>query len=153
MKPLLSVLWLLVIAGEVIATSSDAIPWRDAQRYVGTEQVVEGKVLSARREGNVLRLTFDTNPNSFSVALIAGLLSPLPADPQAVYAGRTVRASGKIRRFQGAFEMVIRDPGRIIIVEAIAEPVLTPAVRLEDRVDELEERVNRLEEHLRVKHK
>ena len=67
---------------------------------MGEDRVIEGKVVSARREGNVLRLSFDTAPHSFSVALIGGLLSALPADAQALYEGRTIQASGRIRSFQ-----------------------------------------------------
>jgi hypothetical protein len=148
MTPMLAVLWLIVMVGDAAATTAEAIPWHDARRYVGEERVVEGEVVAVRREGNVLRLVFDPDPNSFSVALIIGLLSPLPADPEAVYRGRTVRAYGRIRRFRGATEMVIRDPTRIILVEPTVDAARMPAVRIDQRLNELEERVERLEKLL-----
>jgi hypothetical protein len=110
---------------------------------------VEGKVVAARREGNVLRIMFDADPSSFSVALISSLLSPLPADPAAIYEGRTLRATGKIRSFHGVAEMMIRDSSQIALVPIEAEPLPTAGVGLEKRVEELENRVEQLERRLK----
>ena len=49
--------------------------------------------------------------------------------------------------------MVIRDPSRLIVVDAVMDPAQARAVRLEERVDDLEERVQHLEESTRGKHK
>ena len=62
--PCFAALCLLLLAVPATAASGDAIPWQDADRYVGEDRVIEGKVVSARREGNVLRLSFDTAPHS-----------------------------------------------------------------------------------------
>lgn len=147
MKHLATVLCVMLAAVPCAAT--EAIPWQDADGHVGEQCTVEGKVVSARREGNVLRFAFDADPAAFSVALIGGLLSPLPGEPAALYEGRTIRATGKIRSFRGISEMVIRDPTQISVVPLQAEPSPTPVGGLEQRLEQLERRVERLEQRLK----
>jgi len=137
-----------LLIGATPARPAEPIPWKQAGDYVGQEQVVEGGVIAVRREGNVLRLAFDTRPDSFTVALIVGLLSPLPADPDAVYVGQTVRAMGRIRRFRGVPEMVIRDPTRITLVGAPRPFDAAAEAELRDRVEGLEHRLERIEQRL-----
>jgi hypothetical protein len=136
----------LMMAATVRAEAPDIIPWQDADAYVGDERTVEGTVVAARREGNVLRLTFDPDPDSFSVALMATWFSPLPADPAGMYERRRIRATGKIRSFRGVSEMTIRDHSQLVIVTGAPEP--TPIVRLEDRLENLERRIERIERRL-----
>lgn len=136
----------MVVAVAAHAVSPDVIPWQDADAYVGEHRTVEGTVVAVRREGNVLRLSFDLNPDSFSVALIATLFSPLPSDPAGLYEGRTIRATGKIRSFRGVCEMTIRDHTQLVIMAGESAP--TPLFRVEDRLDELEQRIDRLERQL-----
>lgn len=138
-------LWLLSLVAR--AAADEAIPWHHAARYVGEVRTIEGKVVSARREGHVLRFGFDPDPAAFTVALIGGLLSPLPGEPGALYEGRTIRATGKIRSFRGVAEMVIRDPSQISVVALQAEPSPT-AGGLERRLEQLEDRIERLEQRL-----
>jgi hypothetical protein len=129
-----------------VAMASEPLHWTLAGDHVGEERLIEGAVVAIRREGHVLRLAFDGAPDSFTVALIVGLLSPLPADPEAVYVGQTVRALGKIRRFRGVPEMVIRDPTRITIVGAVSAAAVEAELR--DRVEGLERRMERIERRL-----
>lgn len=129
--------------------AADPIPWQDADGYVGEERTIEGQVIAARREGNVLRLSFDENPEAFSVAVINSWLSPLPANPRAVYEGRVIQATGRIRSFRGVSEMVIRDPSQIVISTAEPEPSPTQSVGLEERLYRLEKRLERLEQRLK----
>jgi DNA/RNA endonuclease YhcR with UshA esterase domain len=145
---LLAVSLLLGVAGAP-AAASDAIPWQDADGYIGEERTIEGRVIAARREGNVLRLTFDENPESFSVAIINSWLSPLPSNPRAIYEGRTIHATGRIRSFRSVSEMVIRDPSQIIIGAVEPEPSPTAPAGLEQRLQNLEDRVERLEQRLK----
>lgn len=129
-----------------VATAAEPLHWSEAGDHVGEERLIEGTVVAVRREGYVLRLAFDGSPDTFTVALIVGLLSPLPADPEAVYVGQTVRVLGKIRRFRGVPEMVIRDPTRITIVGAAR--AATVEVELRRRVEGLERRMERIERRL-----
>jgi DNA/RNA endonuclease YhcR with UshA esterase domain len=148
MKLLLGAFLSLLLFGTPVV-ANDAISWQDTDRYVGETRTVEGKVVTARREGNVVRLMFDADPGHFSVALIASLLSPLPSDPAPVYEERTIRVTGKIRRFHGVSEMMIRDPSQITIVPVVVEPSPTEGVRLDKRVEDLEHRVERLERQIK----
>ena len=136
----------MMVAAASHAESPDVIPWQDADGHVGEVRTVEGAVVAARREGNVLRLSFDPRPDSFSVALMATLFSPLPTDPASLYEHRTIRATGKIRSFRGVAEMTIRDHSQLVIVPG--EPDPTPLIRVEDRLDHLEQRIERLERQL-----
>lgn len=136
--------------------ANDSIRWQDAGLYIGQEQWVEGTVVAGRREANVIRLAFDQQPGTFTVALIIGWLSRFPADPEHAYIGTTIRAFGRIRQFHGVPEMLVQDPSRIMVVEVgpTATPVAAPADEATAKPDEpgrlqrLEERLERMEERL-----
>ena len=142
-----------VIAAE---NTGDAVRWQNAGLYVGQQQWIEGTVVGVRREANVIRLVFDQEPGTFTVALIVGWLSRFPADPEQAYVGKMIRAFGRIRQFHGVPEMLVQDPGRIMVVEAgptatpLAASAGTSAATPEEpgRLQRLEQRLERMEERI-----
>lgn len=111
-----------------------------AALYVGREVTVEGDVTAATRDGYVVRLTLGTPPAHLRVQLLLGMLSRFPKDPEVFYLGRRVRVFGRVGEFRGEAEMILREPDRILVVDA--------ATREGAEVDALKERVRELEERL-----
>jgi hypothetical protein len=141
-------LLVLGIARGAAVGAEDVIRWDVAGQYVGEQRVVEGTVVAVRREGNVVRLAFDPQPDRFTVALIVSLFSSIPPDPERAYVGRTIRARGKIRHFHGVPEMVVRDPMRIAVVGEGTPSAGGHDFDVRDRVGRVERRLEHLEERL-----
>lgn len=115
-----------------------------AALYVGREVTVEGDVTAATRDGYVVRLTLGTPPAHLRVQLLLGMLSRFPKDPEVFYLGRRVRVFGRVGEFRGEAEIILREPDRILVVDAAAgEGAEVDA--LKERVRELEERLQDLE--------
>jgi len=143
----------VVLGGVTVgATPVTTISPNVAALYVGEQQVIEGTVTAAERDGATVRLRLGMRPHELTVSLIIGLLSNFPPEPEHFYAARTVRVVGTVRSFRGATEMVIRDPADIQIVgapppgEAHLEPAAeTEVQQLKQKVQQLEQRVHELE--------
>lgn len=115
-----------------------------AALYVGREVTVEGVVSAAERDGYVVRLTVGTPPAHLRVQLLLGMLSRFPKDPEVFYLGRRVRVFGRVGEFRGEAEIILREPDRILVVDA-AVPEAAEVDALKERVRELEERLQDLE--------
>jgi hypothetical protein len=89
---------------------------------------VEGEVSAARTEGDTCILEFGPDANGFRVLLLMPVFSDLPAHPERLYQGRRIRATGRIERFHGVAEMVVRGTSRLEVVgfEATPPPVTPP---------------------------
>jgi hypothetical protein len=162
-------LCLLVVSSRVPAVASETtIAASVASLFIGQEKIVEDTVTSAERDGNVVHLRLGRPPQDLSVALIIGLLSSFPPDPEHYYLGKPVRVAGVIRSFRGVTEMEIHDPARIQVVATAGVSVVNPPVAtrplsepvgaagaaataessLRRQVDQLNERVRQLEERV-----
>ncbi|MCK6555197.1 hypothetical protein L6Q96_11565 [Candidatus Binatia bacterium] len=134
-RSLRTVLLLCALAPAAPARAQPTIAPRVAGLYVGQERVVEGKVLSAQREGNTVRLRFGTGPNDFVATLSIGLLSDFPENPDEAYVGKTVRVAGSIKSFRGVPEIGLRDASNIEVVNPRttserSEPAPAPAAAI-----------------------
>jgi len=98
----------------------------DALRYAGSTVTVEGDVADARSEpiGLVLELA-PIAEKSFRAVLVTALISSLPRSPERIYAGKRVRITGIVQRFQGRPEMVLESSSQIEIVDVAGAPVAT----------------------------
>ena len=95
----------------------DVIPWQAAGSRAGDVVTVEGDVVQAHIEGATCVLQFSTDdPNAFRVILLIPLLTDLPHQPQRLYEGKRVRATGTVRRFGSRSEMIVRSPDAIEVV-------------------------------------
>ena len=95
---------------------ADAIDWREAVQHVGEKQTVRGRVIGVTRDGNVARLRFSDQPDSFSVALVMSLFGMYRSDPERLYVGQEIEARGEIRKFRDILEMAVTDPAHIVIL-------------------------------------
>jgi hypothetical protein len=117
----------LVILGAT-ARAAPLVPWREAEAHVGETVTVEGDVIEARTAGDTCVLEFADDPRAFRALLLLPLLSDLPPDPAPLYRRRRVRLTGRVQRFQGRPEMVLRGPGQIeLLADARTEAPPGPA--------------------------
>jgi hypothetical protein len=121
------VIVLCALAAPARAAAPGVVAWQDADAHVGQVVTVEGDVVAAHRTGTtcVLEFAADT-PRAFRAVLLIPLLSDLPRDAEERYRGARVRVTGRIQRFQGRPEMVLRSPEQIVEVVAAPEDRAAP---------------------------
>jgi hypothetical protein len=113
----------LALLSVAVAAPPPTVRWQDAHDHVGEVVTVEGYVASARSSPEACVLEFDpSDPTAFRAVLIIPILSRLPQRPERLYEGRQVRVSGRVQRFQGRAEMVLRSSGQIEVVDEDAPP-------------------------------
>jgi len=92
----------------------DVIVWTDAADFVGAEMIVEGTVVRTHNSGKVVFLNFaEDHREAFSVAIFPDDWSKFPGPPETLFDGRRIRVQGLIEEYQGAPEIVVRDPWQI----------------------------------------
>src|SRR3989442_1581139 len=107
--------------------ASLVVPWREGGGHVGEVVTVEGEVAVARSVGDTWVLEFaPDDPRAFRVVVLLSLLESAPRQPERLYQGRRVRATGRVQRFQGRAEMVLRGAGQIEVVETSGEAPAPP---------------------------
>jgi len=116
-------------AGAARAAAPPVVSWQEAGGHVGEVVCVEGEVTTARTVGDTWILEFARDdPRAFRVVVLLPLLETAPRLPERLYQGRRVRATGRVQRFQGRAEMVLRGSGQIEVVETGGEaPPAAPA--------------------------
>ena len=118
---------LAVVLGILATPGRDAwsaiVDASEAARYVGSAVTIEGDVAAARTEpiGLVLELA-PLGPTSVRAVLVPSLISSLPRAAERIYAGKRVRVTGLLQRFQGRPEMVLESAGQIEIVDVAGAP-------------------------------
>jgi len=92
----------------------DVIPWTDAADFVGTTMIVEGTVVRTYNSGKAVFLNFTEDyEGTFSVVIFAEDWDKFPRPPETLFYGRRIRVEGLIEQYQGAPEIVVRDPWQI----------------------------------------
>ena len=92
----------------------DVISWTDAADYIGTELIVEGTVVRSHNSGEVVFLNFSEDyQGTFTVVIFSEDWSKFPQPPETIFYGRQIRVQGPIEEYQGAPEIVVRDPWQI----------------------------------------
>lgn len=161
------------LSGAGFAAAADApISANLAGLFIGDEKTVEGTVIAAERDGNVLHLRLGRAPKDLTISLVSGWLSHVPPDPEHYYLGKTVRVTGTVQGFRGVPEIVLHDANdihltgveRVVNTTAPDDSAPPPAPvaaapdvssgrteneALRQRVQELEAQVRSLEERLR----
>ena len=100
------------------------VRWQDAGAHVGEVITVEGTVMSARVADGACTLEFARDdPSALRVVLMLALFSS-PDDPERLYDGRRVQATGRVQRFQDRPEIVIRRADQITLLDE-ASPTTT----------------------------
>jgi hypothetical protein len=85
---------------------------------VGRQVTVEGDVVAARTVGDTCVLEFAADdPTALRVVLLIPAITNLPRQPERLYLGKRIQASGLVRAYKGRPEMVLRSPGQIEVVD------------------------------------
>ena len=117
----------LLLATAALARSPDVVPWSEAASHVGRVITVEGTVARARVEGGACTLEFaPDDPAAFRVVLMLSLFQA-PEAPERLYAGRLVQASGRVQKFEGRPEMIIRRADQIEVLDPVPTTSTLPA--------------------------
>jgi len=112
----------VLAAGTARPAAPPVVSWQEAGGHVGEVVTVEGEVATASTVGDTWVLEFARDdPRAFRVVVLLPLLETAPRQPERLYQGRRVRATGRIQRFQGRAEMVLRGAAQIEVVEAPGE--------------------------------
>lgn len=94
------------------------IPPKDAKRYLNQIAAVEGKVTSIRQSAKVSILNF--GQNKFKAVIFKEDFPSFMANgisiPKA-YKGKTVRITGKVKTYKDDFEIIVRHPSSIEVVD------------------------------------
>ena len=116
----------LLVATAGHARPPEVVPWSDAAAHVGSVITVEGTVARAHVENGACTMEFaPDDPGALRVVLVLALFQS-PADPERLYAGRRVRASGRVQTFEGRPEMIIRRADQIEILDAPSTTTTPP---------------------------
>jgi DNA/RNA endonuclease YhcR with UshA esterase domain len=100
----------------------DVISWTDAPDFVGTEMIVEGTVIQTHNSGKAVFLNFsEDHQGSFSIVVFPEDWHKFPTPPETLFYGRKVRAQGLIEEYQGAPEIVVRDPWQIEVALTLGQ--------------------------------
>lgn len=100
----------------------DVIPWTDAADFVGTETIVEGTVVRTYNSSKAVFLNFaEDYQGTFSVVIFPDDWSKFPRPPEALFYGRRIRVQGLVEDYQGAPEIVVRDPWQIEIALTLGQ--------------------------------
>jgi len=104
--------------GRAYPLASPVVSWRDAGAHAGEYVTVEGEVASARMTGDTCVIEFSDDPRALRVVLLLSLFGSAPRDPDGLYRGRQIRATGLVQRFHGRPEIVLRALDQVEIVDA-----------------------------------
>lgn len=97
--------------------SAAIVAWQEAGAYLGQEITVEGVVARTHDTGKVTFLNFTNDwQGTFSIVIFASDYDKFPRPPVELYRDQLIRASGRIKEYQGAPEMVIESPAEIAII-------------------------------------
>ncbi|HLY38955.1 MAG TPA: hypothetical protein VKU61_13015 [Candidatus Binatia bacterium] len=106
-----------LLAGVAAATPLPVVDWRAAGTRVGDVVTVEADVTAVRTRDDGYVLEFSDDPQAFRIIVLVPLLGGAPRDPERVYRGHHVRATGRVQRFQGRPEIVLRSPSQVEITD------------------------------------
>ena len=107
---------LSIVAGAAVAHAETVIPWDEAEKHVGEDVVVEGRVLGVRCSQLSCLLAFDPTLNRFTAVVQAANFKDLPPEKlEQLYSGKQVRVRGKVTQSERKPEIVVRSPADITL--------------------------------------
>ncbi len=98
----------------------DAVPFEDAERYMGQTITIEGRIVGtflSRRSGHLYLNYHDDFRRHVSIKIPAPNLARFPASPERYYDGKTVRATGRIVREGQYLRQEVTDPENLEVIE------------------------------------
>jgi len=106
---------------------SQTIPWQEAGAYIGRRGTVQGEVIATHNSGKAVFLNFSPDyQHTFKAVIFPEDWSKFPRPPEDLFYGQQVRVVGLIEEYEGAPEIIIRDPAQIEITSPTACPACPP---------------------------
>ena len=107
----------ILVAGAVAAAPLAVVDWRTASTRVGDVVTVEGDVTTVRTRDDGYVLEFSDDPQALRIVVLVPLFGGAPRDPERTYRGHHVRVAGRVQRFKGRPEIVLRSPSQVEITD------------------------------------
>lgn len=102
--------------GVPAARAETVISWEEAEKHVGEEVVVEGRVLGVRCSQLSCLLAFDPTLNRFTAVVQAQSFKELPPEKlESLYSGKQVRVRGKLVENERKPEIVVHSPSDVTL--------------------------------------
>ena len=109
------------------AVPQQVVSWQDAGAHLGEVITVEGEVAAAHGSEDTVILEFAPgDPRAFRLVVLLPLFGPAAREPERLFSGQKVRATGRVQRFQGRPEMVLRSPDQVELAEPRRGPAVAP---------------------------
>jgi len=93
------------------------IPWQEAGAYIGEHHTVQGKVIATHNTGRVVFLNFSTDyRHTFKGVIFPEDWHKFSRPPEELFYGQRVHITGLIEEYEGAPEIIIREPTQIEVI-------------------------------------
>lgn len=102
----------------------DVVPWTEANRYVGYEITVEGKIIDIgqSRDGKVNFLNFHQNwRDKFYLVMFGDLAKTLDKPVEQIFLGKTLRVTGEVENHRGRPQIKILSMDQVEFVGEASE--------------------------------
>ena len=94
------------------------ISWDSAGNHIGKHMTVQGTIVRSHNSGTACFLNFHRNFTRYmSIAIFENSFWRFPFQPEKFYLNKTIRVTGKIRKYKGRPEIIVNSPGQIKIVK------------------------------------
>ena len=155
MRIALALLALVATLLPAVAADDDTISWEEADKHVGEETTVEGRVVDVHCSPLSCLLAFEPSYNRFTAVIQAQSFDVMPpSELQQRYGGKNVRVHGRIENRDGKPEIVVDRPDAIALAgprrpgEKEAEKAARAQVETMERLADVLTRVEELTERL-----
>lgn len=116
------------VAASPSASGLPVVDWREARKYMGTEVVVEGKIVGARNIGSVCYLNFDPDYRTYvSGVILSESFGEFAGAPETIFINKHVRITGRVSDRDGRPQIIISSASQIEIIAAGASSVAAAA--------------------------
>ena len=121
MRSLLALVILLV--ARIVAAADEPIPWQEADKHVGEDAIVEGRVVDIHCSLLSCLLAFEPSFNRFTAVVQAKNFDALPPDDlKARFHGKVVRVHGRITSRDSKPEITVETPDQIALATTTTTP-------------------------------
>jgi hypothetical protein len=95
-------------------SKDNLISWQDAGQYYGQTMTVEGSVVETYNSGKVVFLNFHEDyQDHFKAVIFPDDWNKFTEPPERLFLARMVRVTGLIEEYEGAPEIIVREPAQI----------------------------------------
>lgn len=94
------------------------ISWREAKEHVGEEVIIKGEVVDTHNSGEAIFLNFHPEYwHNFTAVIFVGDKSKFDVEPANYYLNKVVQVRGKIKKYKGTPEIILRTQKQIEVVK------------------------------------